>query len=110
MATESPNGGSYPIERNAGAPDVPTIAEAGLPGYEVTQWFGLFAPAAGAVIVAQLHLSAIGIDWPSTVRLQVISKIAFRSRYDPFMLRLLHSSAVYPERVEGLSTNGEVEG
>jgi len=26
-------------------PDVPSIAEAGLPGYEATQWFGLLAPA-----------------------------------------------------------------
>jgi tripartite-type tricarboxylate transporter receptor subunit TctC len=27
------------------APDVPTLAEAGLPGYEATLWYGLFAPA-----------------------------------------------------------------
>jgi tripartite-type tricarboxylate transporter receptor subunit TctC len=27
------------------APDLPTIAESGLPGYEVEGWFGLFAPA-----------------------------------------------------------------
>ncbi len=27
-------------------PEVPTVAEAGLPGYEVTPWFGLHAPAA----------------------------------------------------------------
>ncbi len=26
-------------------PDVPSIAEAGLPGYESTQWFGILAPA-----------------------------------------------------------------
>jgi len=26
-------------------PDVPSLAEAGLPGYEATQWFGLLAPA-----------------------------------------------------------------
>ena len=26
-------------------PDVPTVAEAGLPGYEVSAWFGLFGPA-----------------------------------------------------------------
>jgi tripartite-type tricarboxylate transporter receptor subunit TctC len=27
------------------APDVPTVAEAGVPGYELTVWFGLVAPA-----------------------------------------------------------------
>lgn len=27
------------------APDLPTIAESGLPGFDVSQWFGLFAPA-----------------------------------------------------------------
>lgn len=26
-------------------PDVPTVAEAGLPGYEAVGWFGLMAPA-----------------------------------------------------------------
>jgi tripartite-type tricarboxylate transporter receptor subunit TctC len=28
-------------ERVAALPDVPTVAEAGLPGYEATTWFGL---------------------------------------------------------------------
>jgi tripartite-type tricarboxylate transporter receptor subunit TctC len=32
-------------QRFAGAPDIPTLAEAGLPGYEVSGWSGLFAPA-----------------------------------------------------------------
>jgi tripartite-type tricarboxylate transporter receptor subunit TctC len=27
------------------APDIPTIAESGLPGYEAVQWYGLLAPA-----------------------------------------------------------------
>ncbi|HEY7658824.1 MAG TPA: tripartite tricarboxylate transporter substrate binding protein [Burkholderiales bacterium] len=27
-------------------PEVPTVSEAGLPGYEVTSWYGVFAPAA----------------------------------------------------------------
>jgi tripartite-type tricarboxylate transporter receptor subunit TctC len=31
--------------RYPGAPDVPTIAEQGLPGYEATLWQGFFAPA-----------------------------------------------------------------
>ncbi|MBB5215936.1 Bug family tripartite tricarboxylate transporter substrate binding protein [Parapusillimonas granuli] len=37
-------------------PEVPTIAEAGLPGYSVDGWFALFAPAkVPAEIVARLH-------------------------------------------------------
>jgi tripartite-type tricarboxylate transporter receptor subunit TctC len=33
-------------KRTQALPDVPTIAESGLPGYESTQWFGILAPAA----------------------------------------------------------------
>jgi len=32
-------------QRWPGAPDIPTVAESGLPGYEVSGWFGLLAPA-----------------------------------------------------------------
>ncbi|MBI1991089.1 MAG: hypothetical protein HYS65_15480 [Betaproteobacteria bacterium] len=34
------------VKRTPALPDVPGIAEAGLPGYEATQWFGVLAPAA----------------------------------------------------------------
>jgi len=45
-----------PAQRSAELPDIPTIAEAGLPGYEATSWFGLFAPAGTpAEIVETLH-------------------------------------------------------
>jgi tripartite-type tricarboxylate transporter receptor subunit TctC len=33
------------IKRSSALPAVPTIAEAGLPGYDVTGWFGMLAPA-----------------------------------------------------------------
>jgi tripartite-type tricarboxylate transporter receptor subunit TctC len=32
-------------QRSSALPNVPTMAEAGLPGYEATTWFGVFAPA-----------------------------------------------------------------
>ena len=32
-------------KRSASAPELPTLAEAGVPGYESTIWFGLLAPA-----------------------------------------------------------------
>ena len=32
-------------KRSAAAPDLPTLAEAGLTGYEISSWFGLFVPA-----------------------------------------------------------------
>jgi tripartite-type tricarboxylate transporter receptor subunit TctC len=42
--------------RAAALPDVPTIAESGLPGYEMVGWHGIFAPAATPrEIVARLN-------------------------------------------------------
>jgi tripartite-type tricarboxylate transporter receptor subunit TctC len=32
-------------QRWPGAPEIPTVAESGVPGYEVSGWFGLLAPA-----------------------------------------------------------------
>jgi tripartite-type tricarboxylate transporter receptor subunit TctC len=32
-------------KRIASLPDLPTVAESGLPGYEATLWFGILAPA-----------------------------------------------------------------
>lgn len=32
-------------KRSAAAPEIPTIAESGVPGYEVTTWYGMSAPA-----------------------------------------------------------------
>jgi tripartite-type tricarboxylate transporter receptor subunit TctC len=34
------------LERTAAAPELPTISESGLPGFETSIWFGIFAPAA----------------------------------------------------------------
>ncbi|MBX9773706.1 MAG: tripartite tricarboxylate transporter substrate binding protein [Xanthobacteraceae bacterium] len=45
--------------RAAALPDVPSMAEAGVKGYEVLNWFGLFAPAGTpAPIIARMHAEA----------------------------------------------------
>ncbi|MBY0269596.1 MAG: tripartite tricarboxylate transporter substrate binding protein [Burkholderiales bacterium] len=33
------------LKRSSGAPDIPTIAEQGLPGFEVNSWYGVFVPS-----------------------------------------------------------------
>jgi tripartite-type tricarboxylate transporter receptor subunit TctC len=34
------------VKRSPALPDVPTVDESGLPGFEVSSWYGYFAPAA----------------------------------------------------------------
>jgi tripartite-type tricarboxylate transporter receptor subunit TctC len=47
-------------KRFAGAPEIPTIAEAGVPGYESFQWYGLLAPAGvPQEILARVHRDAV---------------------------------------------------
>ena len=40
-------------QRSPALPDLPTVAESGLPGFEVTGWFGLLAPARTPADVVQ---------------------------------------------------------
>jgi len=47
---------SIGLARTVALPDVPTVAESGLPGFEVSNWIGLFAPAGTSPeIVAKLN-------------------------------------------------------
>jgi tripartite-type tricarboxylate transporter receptor subunit TctC len=46
-------------KRSAFLPDVPTLQEAGVPGYEVMGWYGIFLPAgAPADVVAKINSAA----------------------------------------------------
>lgn len=43
-------------QRSPAAPDVPTIAESGFPGFEATAWYGVLAPAGTPkAVVSRLH-------------------------------------------------------
>jgi tripartite-type tricarboxylate transporter receptor subunit TctC len=49
-------------QREPALPDVPTVAESGLPGYEVTNWWGVMLPAGvQRDILARLHQDVVRI-------------------------------------------------
>jgi len=49
-------------KRAASLPEVPTMAEAGLPGFEIVSWFGLLAPAGTpAPIVSRLNAETVKV-------------------------------------------------
>src|SRR5690349_19011825 len=49
-------------KRSSVLPDLPTVAEAGVPGYEAVQWYGLFAPAkTPKEIIAKLHDAMVSV-------------------------------------------------
>ena len=49
-------------KRSAQLPDVPTVIESGVPGYEVTIWYGLFVPAGVPQrIIGRLHAELVKV-------------------------------------------------
>lgn len=65
--------------RVARFPDLPTLAEAGLEGYDMASWFGLFAPA--------------GVPWAIVDRLYAETTKALRS---PVVVKVLRDAAAEP--------------
>jgi tripartite-type tricarboxylate transporter receptor subunit TctC len=67
------------LKRLAMAPDVPTIAESGLPGFEVSNWLGVLAPArTSREIVAKLNGEIV------------------KAMADPEMKKLLNGQGIEP--------------
>ena len=61
--------------RFAGAPDIPTVAEAGFPGFDASTWFAMFAPARTPPdIVRILNRDMVAIIGSPAVRALLISQ------------------------------------
>ena len=61
-------------KRSAAVPDLPTIAESGLPGYSATAWYGVLAPAGTPRdIIAKLNKEIVKILGNDEVRKRIAS-------------------------------------
>ena len=65
------------LKRSAALPDVPTIAESGIPGYDVTNWFGILGPR----------------DMPRQIVEKLSTEIAKHLRNTEFMAKLAAEGA-----------------
>lgn len=79
-------------KRSPELPDVPTIAESGVPGYEATSWFGMFAPAATpAPVVAKLNATIVKVLAQPDIRKKLAEQgrkpLARRPRSSPTSFR-----------------------
>lgn len=71
-------------QRHPALPNVPTSAEAGLPGYEVESWFAVFAPAGTpAPIVARLSAEIKSIVESEAYKKKMNDQGAFAAYMDP---------------------------
>jgi tripartite-type tricarboxylate transporter receptor subunit TctC len=62
------------LQRSAGAPDLPTVAEQGLPGFEALSWFGLMAPlGTPEPVTGRVHADATRILEEPEIRARMIS-------------------------------------
>jgi len=60
--------------RSAGTPEIPTLAEGGVPGYKAVQWFGIFAPTGTPQqIVNRIHGVLLQVLQDAEVRKQLVS-------------------------------------
>jgi tripartite-type tricarboxylate transporter receptor subunit TctC len=65
--------------RFSGLPDIPTIAESGVPGYELTSWVGFLAPAATPrAVIARIHATVV-----EALHTPVVKDVLMKSGAEP---------------------------
>jgi tripartite-type tricarboxylate transporter receptor subunit TctC len=91
-------------------PDVPTISEAGVPGYEVSNWWGLLAPAGtpapvldrlhkevGAVLDAPETRKRFELEGAEAVRMTPAEFVAFVEQETVKWTRVVKEAGIKPE-------------
>lgn len=97
-------------QRSAALPQLPTIAEAGVPGYQVDWWYGLLAPAGqneGTVVqVADAVNQALDTDEVKK-RFATIQIDALKTRRAAFRERLAHDGQAWGAIIRKLGISPE---
>ncbi len=63
------------LKRSATLPDVPTIAESGLPGFDVANWLGIYAPAGTAkATIDRMNAELANVMSDADIRRQLIEQ------------------------------------
>jgi tripartite-type tricarboxylate transporter receptor subunit TctC len=79
-------------KRFPGAPELPTVAESGVPGYDVSSWYGLYAPAkTPADVIKKINATMVAI----------LAEPAVRQKFEP--LGVLAQSST-PEELTARNT------
>ena len=84
--------------RSPAIPQVPTMVEAGVPGFELTGWLGLFAPAATPrPVIERLHaaMAAAVADSQVRERFPALGYEPVASTPEEFAARFKHDLALY---------------
>ena len=78
-----------------GAPEIPTFAESGVPGFVVESWYGVFAPAkTPAVILEKMNIDTV----------KALADPAVKARFEPLGVAVASSTP------EALATRMKAEG
>jgi tripartite-type tricarboxylate transporter receptor subunit TctC len=96
--------------RVASLPDVPTIAEAGVPGYEATAWWGVLAPAGTPrAVIERLHkeFSVILTSAETKRRFETEGAEAVQMTPDEFGRFVAAETAKWAAVVKGIGIRGE---
>jgi tripartite-type tricarboxylate transporter receptor subunit TctC len=78
-------------QRTTAAPDLPTAAESGLPGFDVAPWWGFLVPArTSAAVIARLHADTISVLEQPEVRqkMENLGSNVLGSSPEQFSMRL----------------------
>ncbi len=97
-------------ERLGALADVPTFDEAGLPGYDVTNWFGVFAPKGtprDVVATLNTHIGRIFDDAPTVKRLQDGGIVPMREFPDAFAKRIIADDAKWRDVVRRIGVKAQ---